>query len=246
MPSLGEIQRGLVAHAHGEPDALVEWLREVPGNGPGLDAYANASRTALRSALRDVFPVVAALTGQECFEGLARRYVALEPSFSSDIHAFGCNFPRFIASTEAQEALEYLVDVARLEWAWHESYHAPDEPPFDESALAAIPPEAWPQLRFRLASHCKLLVCRFPALAIWDAHQTSASDDWSLSIEEGEYRYLVYRPDNIPCIVSTADHGLLELIASSATLEQAFEMSCADPSAFARWTGAGVILGPHP
>ena len=55
---------------------------------------------------------------------MARAYIAAEkPRYALIIH-YGESFPDFIEAFEPARELAYLPDVARLESAWVESYHA--------------------------------------------------------------------------------------------------------------------------
>jgi hypothetical protein len=242
-PTLAETQRALIAHAHGESGAVHAWLRAQPENARGFGVHARNSRANLREALGAVFPVVAALVGPACFRGLAQRYVALTPSQSADIHAYGAGFAEFVAASRAQRHLDYLVDVARLEWAWHACYHAPDEPMFDVTALRDAPGSEHGQLRFRLAQHCHLVTCRYAALSIWEQHQAHTAADALLLAPPGRHAYIVYRDGDLPRISADRDHAFLVALAEGRTLAQAFDAADSEAGALGRWIRAGVIAG---
>jgi hypothetical protein len=91
------------------------------------------------SPLQANFPAVLRLVGKEFFREMARLYVLSEPPTSPILLDYGAGFPDFIASFVPAGALVYLPDVARIERAWTESYHAPDAAPLPAAAAATIP-----------------------------------------------------------------------------------------------------------
>ena len=128
---------------------------------------------------------------------------------------------------------------------WHESYHAPDEPPVDLTALAALPADAYDRLRFRLVRHVRLLACRYPALTIWQAHQTGAIASAAIAVQEGAYHYILLRDGGIPGIrtIAAAEHALLSTLASDTSLGDALASSGAPPEDLGRCVAAGAVCG---
>jgi hypothetical protein len=121
----------------------------------------------LTEALKDAFPAVHRIVGPEFFQAMARAYIVLEPPRSPILLDYGAGFPDFIGEFEPAAVLPYLADVARIERAWAEAYHAPEAPPIDHVALATIPPEQLPEIRLHLHPSTRLVWSHFPALTIW-------------------------------------------------------------------------------
>jgi len=82
----------------------------------------------------------------ELIEYLADRLRV--PRSAVMIH-YGADFPGFVAAFEPAREIAYLSDVARLEDAWVEAYHAAEAAPLALAALAlgAIPVELLHELR---------------------------------------------------------------------------------------------------
>src|SRR5439155_8010965 len=118
-------------------------------------------------ALKDAFPAVGRIVGEDFFRAMARTYVLQALPASPILLDYGGSFPDFIAGFEPAATLPYLADVARTERAWNEAYHAAEAAPLDPSAFAAIPPDQVAHIR--LAFHPSLRIVRspFPALTIW-------------------------------------------------------------------------------
>jgi Putative DNA-binding domain len=105
--------------------------------------------------------------GEEFFLAMARAYVVAEPPRSPMLLEYGNGFAAFVERFPPAASLPYLADVARIESAWKESFHAPEAAPLPAAALAAIPPERIADLRFRLHPSVRLVTSRYPALTIW-------------------------------------------------------------------------------
>jgi hypothetical protein len=124
---------------------------------------------------------------------MAGAYVAAEKPRSPTLIHYGDGFPDFVARFPPAGAVPYLADVARLENAWVEAYHAAEAGALGLDALAATAPDGFEALRFRPHPAARLLRFAHPAASIWVASQGDgeprAPETWSA--EEA----LVVRPD---------------------------------------------------
>jgi len=129
--------------------------------------YRNNVIAGLIEALQDSFPVVLRLLGEEYFRAMARLFVTARPPRSPVLLQYGANFPAFIAGFEPTATLPYLAEVARIERAWVEAYHAAEAAPMDPATLGTMAPERVGELRFTLHPSLRVVRCRYPALMIW-------------------------------------------------------------------------------
>ncbi|WP_373352898.1 DUF2063 domain-containing protein [Pseudoroseicyclus sp. CXY001] len=167
------------AKAQGFPTALLDPTAPPP---PGLtdgqggpagrrfDVYRNNVAVALREALAAGFPVTQALVGEAFFHAMAGAFARVSPPQSPVMRLYGAAFPEFIAGFPPAATLPYLADVARLEMALRESYHAADAAPVGPDALAAFPEARLPALRLRFAPATRLVTSAHPIVSIWAAH----------------------------------------------------------------------------
>jgi hypothetical protein len=102
--------------------------------------YRNNVLSGLIEALQESFPAVRRLVGEECFRAMARLYAILSPPRSAVMLQYGADFPAFIAGFEPTAALPYLPEVARIERAWLEAYHAMEAVQLDPATLATVAP----------------------------------------------------------------------------------------------------------
>ncbi len=187
MSGLRKLQQAFAdAVFTGETTALAQTVRANGLTGPRrLQVYRNNMFVSLTEALRAVFPVVEKLVGNEFFAHAARQYIQTQPSTSGDLHDFGGSFAEFLAPFPGADQLAYLPDVARLEWAYHEVFHAADHEPLALESLAAIPAANHEQIKFALHPASRLLQSPYPILRIWEVNQNEfdASDEGKATID---------------------------------------------------------------
>jgi Putative DNA-binding domain len=156
--------------------ALLDPARAVPAGLVGPDGepsvkrfavYRNNVVVSLIEALQASFPAVCRIVGEEFFQAMARAYVVSEPPASPILLDYGAGFADFISGFEPAASLPYLSDVARLERAWTEAYHAPDAAPLAAAALADISSDRAADACFTLHPSLRFVASRFPALTIW-------------------------------------------------------------------------------
>ena len=88
-----------------------------------------------------MFPATRRITGPDFFRAMARFHVRATPPTSPLLFEYGRDFPDFIERLRACAAMPWLADVARIERAWLDAYHAADAAPLAAEALASVPPE---------------------------------------------------------------------------------------------------------
>jgi hypothetical protein len=229
-----------------------EFLAALLAPGPGADArmevYRRSVHDNLRGALAAAYPVVLRLVGETFFREAARRYARAVPSTSGDLNEYGAGFAAFLAGYPHASALEYLPDVARLEWALHESHHAADGGAPDLVALAGVDPRLQGEIRLRLDPAVRLIASPLPVLAIWEANQPGR--DGTPARDAGPDRVLVRRDASGTAAVALSidDWVFLSACERGATLDEA----CADlgdaaadylVAALARHARDGVVCG---
>ena len=252
MPRLAQLQRDvLAALLSGEDSRAAALVR--PGSTSAarrLEVYRHNVRSNWRGALRAVYPVVAALVGEAFFDEAADRFAEAEPSRSGDLHRFGPGFAAFLAAYPHAAGLPYLPDVARLEWAWHESFHAGEHDKLDFAKLAAVAPEHYGELRFFLHPSARLLRSDHPVLSIWRAHQEDHGGDLQVDAGAAGEDVLVFRGDLDTRVfaLEKADWGFLASLARGDTLDETANcLALAGQGDFLgealrRWSAEGVIV----
>lgn len=186
-----------------------------------LQIYRNNLYASLTGALQAVYPVIARLVGAEFFTHAARAYIRRHPSTAANLHEYGHAFADFFADFPGAADLPYLPDTARLEWAYHTVFHAADHAPLALDALARVPAEQYPRLRFQLHPACRLLASDYPVLKIWQVNQPDYAGDPTVDLAVGGVHLLVIR------------RGLTLYLEPLSPGEYAFLQACAQGRTFA-------------
>jgi hypothetical protein len=189
-----------------------------------LAIYRNNVFSNYRKALREAYPVVLRLVGEDFFRQACDAYARECPSQSGDLNDFGDRFPEFLAHYAPAAGLAYLADVAGLEWAVERALYAADAPRLAAAELAAFPPDRLTDLRLDLQPAAQLLASEYPIARIWEVNQPGFSGDQSVSLDQGGDRVLVRRRDlGVEVVRLDADEYVwLSALQCGATLGEAY------------------------
>jgi len=252
MPSLRDLQLGLLDYLRtGRPEPVAAAVRPA-GLAPErrLQIHRNNVLGSLRQALTDCFPAILALVGDEFFAYLAYDYAVHHPPAEANLNRYGAGFPDFLGNHARLAELPYLRDVAALEWARQEAYHAADRPSAVLGRLAATDADRFGELVFLLHPSVRLLRSVYPALRIWEVNQPGHEGDQAVNLDEGPSRTLVARLEaGIVCVaLSAGEFLLLSEIAAGRPFQAASDAALAAQPRFQlaeslqRWIGLGVIV----
>lgn len=142
--------------------------------GKRYDVYRNNVTVSLIDALAAIYPAVQRITGTDFFRAMARFHVRESPPTSPLLFEYGRDFPAFIEAYEHARALPWLADVARIERAWLDAYHARDMAPLAPTQLAAVTPERLADLVFTPHPAARIVRSRFSAVTIFAANRGDA------------------------------------------------------------------------
>ncbi len=199
-----------------------------------LQVYRNNVVESLTGALRAVYPVVEKLVGDGFFRYAVHEYLCTHRPRSGNLHDFGDAFAGFLAGFAPAAELPYLSDVARLEWAWHQAFHAADAPAFDLARLGAVPAEQHAALRFVLHPSARLLKSDFPVVRIFEINQEGYDGDTSVDLAEGGVQALVIRRGLTVAVepLAAGEATLLTALAGQQPLGAAVEAALAAQADF--------------
>ena len=199
-----------------------------------LAIYRHNMMSNLAGALKDVFPVVKRVVGDAFFQHAAEQFIVATPSRSGDLNRFGREWPAFLGNYLHATELPYLADVARLEWAWHECFHAASAPSFDVCRLAAVPADVYGSLRVTLHPALRLVASAFPLLHIWQVNQLDYTGDMAINWHS-EPETLLLRQENGAVVIEALPAAAFRFLAAlddGGTLEAATESALASDAAF--------------
>ena len=186
MPELLHFQTRFAAalRERRETPALERWLAGGDELVERRMAIYRANMVAAaEKALASAYPVIRQVVGVDFFHGLAREYQRGTPSASGDLTGFGATFGSFLAAFEHTQAMAYLPDLARLEWAAHRAYGAADAPDWDPATLGTVQTDSQAAIRFQWAPGTAVVESAHPIVRIWTIHQPGYDGEFSVAWE---------------------------------------------------------------
>lgn len=237
MPRLDNLQR-CFCDALREPSAPSPTLLRLLRDDDGLalqrfNIYRNNFIVLNGDALAEMYPVIRQLVGNEGFRWLATRYVRLHPPSERTLLLYGEHFADFLDGIPELSPLPYLADVARLEYAWTDAYHAEDVRPLSPHQITTIAPDTF--ARMHLQPHPGLHCIRsdYPILRIWKSNQPEAPQP-CISLDEGGVNVLVTRPglEVQMRTIPDAEATLLLALKQGATMGMALEAALRNDPGF--------------
>jgi hypothetical protein len=124
-----------------------------------VEIYANGYFYRLLEVLKEDYPATLVVVGDANFHNLATGYLIDYPPREPSIHFAGANFAAYLATHPLCERWPFLGDLARLERATLESFHAADAQALDAAAMRTLSPAEWPALTIRLHPATRLIDC---------------------------------------------------------------------------------------
>ena len=182
--------------------ALLDATRPTPRGLVGPDGlpsprrfavYRNNVVAGLIETLKENYPAVHRIVGDEFFRAMAGQFAAAHPPRSPIMLDYGADFPVFIDGFEPAATLPYLADVARIERAWIEAYHAADAEPLSAGDLLVIDQERLAEVRLAIHPSLRVAQSRFPALTIWRMN-IAGGEPAAVDLEAGGEDTLIIRP----------------------------------------------------
>ncbi|MGH6718749.1 MAG: DNA-binding domain-containing protein, partial [Alphaproteobacteria bacterium] len=235
MPAFAELQQALCDAILADDATRVAPLIVADGLAPErrVAIYRNNTFASLTAALEATYPVVSRLVDARFFSFAAHRFIAADPPRHGRLHAYGAEFPRFLESFAPARGVVYLADVARLEWAMAEAFHAADALPLDPAALTTLDPAAIDRLRLIAHPTLRLVESRWPIDRVWEANQDGAAPG-KVDLDSGATRIAVARP-RLAVGYRTLSPGAFALLAQLArgrTLAEAAQAGAAAEPGF--------------
>ncbi len=199
---------------------------------PGADeisaaaVYRNGFLRGSIEALRNSYPVVEQLVGDEYFDLLAENYVTRYPPQQATLVNYGKSFPQFLEQQLEQHGLAYLPDFARLDQAWLRAYFAEDSTILSEDNI-----EQWQQagndienLVATLPASAELLTLEHGIRTTWLTLKSNKTLAGNTRIDAREEHLLLWRDVEHQIRVrelNRAELAFLQTLGKNSTLAQA-------------------------
>lgn len=185
--------------------------------------YRNNVRAAYYRVLRDTFPVVHKLVGDDFFRGMAHDYFHNKLPVSRLVSIYGYALPAFIETYPPCATLPYLADVARFEILWLQSYHATEAASLSVEAIERRLASAPETAHVRLHPSTRLFASRFPVIDIWRNNRRDNPEP--MTIKRSADFALIARPAHDVRVekLTGGAFQVLEALTAGKSLGEAFD-----------------------
>jgi hypothetical protein len=159
-----------------------------------LEIYNRQYWFRVITAVSEDFPALGAVLGQKKFDALVLAYLKENPSTSFTLRNLGAKLPAWLVEHPefASKRHTLMVDVAKLEWAYVESYDRASLPPLREEDFSELADDS----TLMLQPHLQLLELSYPVdelvLAVHKA--TPESDIVSNAVSERKESVRIHLP----------------------------------------------------
>lgn len=155
----GAVRRIVIEGAHTEAPGVLH--PHLPAAAV-LAIHRRHFTHSLTRALAATFPAVVRLVDERFFAYVAAEFMRAFPPRSPCLADYGADLADFLAGFAPCAHLSWLADVARLEWALHRAGIAATFRPLDRTALAQVPADQTPTLRFAFDPSLQLIASPWP------------------------------------------------------------------------------------
>ncbi len=195
-----------------------------------LSIYRSNVNGSHQKVLGQVYPACLNVLGEDYFNQLCRVYRFEHPSTDADLNNYGEYFSLFLnEQLELHQeliGLEYLADLACLEWHWHASYYAKDDETFSFEKLALVEADVQDKIYFRVSDSFSLHSSIYPLLEIWNANKNLVENIQEFHMPESESYFCISRKEFSP-VVDLLDYEqyiLLKSLSDGMSLVQLTEL----------------------
>ncbi len=169
MPGLRHLQRDLQNHLLGTESAIADAIVDAPPLpvAERLDIYRNAYCVRLIEALKDTYPILHAVLGDDDFATLGEEYVVTHPSVHRSIRWYGSELAEFLGRCPPYAGMPIFEELALLEWTLAEVFDSADAEPTSREAFLALDPSTWSELIFEFHPSVRRLPLQWNTVAVW-------------------------------------------------------------------------------
>lgn len=189
---LGAFQKEFARAVRAESvQAQPTFLRD--DNAWRFSVYRNNFFNGLIEQLKEAYPTVRQILGEEAFFKTARRFLIENPPTSRSLALFGEGFPHYLSAHPETNQNIVACDMAHLERAWLEALHAGDADPLAPETLASVG-ERLPEARFVPHPAARIVASQVSIVDHWRVRRPGNDGPTSQIGEVGAQGALVTRP----------------------------------------------------
>ena len=195
-----------------------------------LAIYKNNVYASLLAVMSDLYPAVVKTVGDDFFNASARIYLSQHPPRRANLIMLGHDFPEFIETFAPTESLPYLPDVARIDLACHQAYHAEDAEPLSARDFEKLDIDVLSRCGLNIHPSARLITSRYACFSIWNLSGDTESEVSADSPES----VLVVRPgmEVNTYSLTNGSYQFVHSLFSGGTLEQALHAGIQSEDSF--------------
>lgn len=194
MIPLHKLQTYLQTHLLNDDLQIKQHVTE-PANDSSeerLLIYNNSYHFRLLEALSKEYAVLHQWIGDDAFFEMGYTYIADYPSRYFSVDQFTQDLSKFLAITEPYNQQPYLSELARFIGALSDTIIAADAQVLNTNDIAAIPQDAWSNMRLKLHPSVELISYHWNIITIWQALSQQQEPPAPISQPE-QGHYVVWR-----------------------------------------------------
>lgn len=254
MNALHQLQQNMQAHLLTGDMAIAASIvatPEVPV-ATRLGIYHDAYRFRLLEALSSNYPCLERQAGSDRFRQWGLAYIAQYPSKTRSIRWYGENMAAFLTQEPG-----YLAEMADFEWHLSLAFDAADADVLTIEDMTALPPDAWPDLRFMAHPSLQRVTYFWNVVPMW---QAMAENREAVDAHKGDQAtaWVVWRKDHLNRFYSLTEEEAWALDAMIAHVnfadicdglcqwQTAKTVGMRAAGLLKGWLKSGLIQGIHP
>jgi hypothetical protein len=156
-----------------------------------LGIYRHSVQAILSQHLSDLFPVVKQLVGDDFFEDCCSQLIDAQPPTQAYLAAYGAEFANQLRQHPALASMDWMAEVAQLEWARHQAWHTANQASTQFTDLMQLSASQQAQTRLQLPQSAHLIQSPYALHNIWLAHQPQQTSISVKHIQLHEPSYLI-------------------------------------------------------
>lgn len=194
MPTLAELQHSLQDFLLDNNAEAEQLTLETPqfSRQERLQIYHNAYRLRLIDALRNDFPALEKVLGEEAFAKTCTGFISAFPSTNPSLRWLGEKLPQFLQSSHPI----HIGELAAFEWAQAMAFDAANTSLANIDDIRALPPEAWMTMQLEFHLSAQMLWLKSNAPALWSrCIKEEGAADLEVTVATEPNAWLVWRED---------------------------------------------------
>lgn len=167
--SLGKLQNDFQDYILGRSERVIARVDSTPSVSAAqrLDIYHTAYRLRLIELLMDTYERVVPYIGEESFESAALAYIERYPPSARSVRDYGANFPQFLAGYFERDP--DVSELAAMDKQLRDTFDATDGEALAIDDVAALKPEEWENVTFKLHPTVSFQTFNWNTIAIWQS-----------------------------------------------------------------------------